>query len=61
LELDRGGNEWVTEASRDVALRLKDRGAVIALLERLTSTGERTQAVLRLEELKRRLRLVEGR
>jgi Flp pilus assembly protein TadD len=61
LELDRGQTEWVTESARDVALRLKDRSGVIALLDRLSRTPQKTQAVLRLEELRRRLLLVEGR
>ena len=61
LELDRGETEWVAESTRDIALRMKDKTTVLALLDRLTATPHKTQAVLRLEELRRRLLLVEGR
>ncbi len=59
LEADRGADEWVTRTARDVAMRLERREAVIALLNRLTSSDPRTSSVLRLEEVLRRLQQVE--
>jgi tetratricopeptide (TPR) repeat protein len=60
LRENRGEAEWITHSARDVALRLHDRRAVMDLLVELTEGQEKTPAVLRLEDLLRRLRLVEG-
>jgi tetratricopeptide (TPR) repeat protein len=59
LDADRGTDEWVTRTARDIAMRLERRDAVVELLTRITATADRTPAILRLEEVLRRLEQVE--
>ncbi len=58
LDADGGGDPWSAQSALDIALRLEDRTRVRNTLERLTAGAEKTPAVVRMEELLARIRLM---
>ena len=59
FDIDRGRTEWVTQSARDIALKLPRRDNVVQLLQELTAAHDASPATLRLDDVLRRIRLVE--
>jgi len=60
LDADRGRSSTLHNTMLQVALKLEERGPIMARLEELTAGADKTQPTLRLEFMLRRIRLAEG-